>query len=255
MINNNIIVEILNKATLTTKTKLRMISKKYNDLINKNIFVLYPKSKEIKQNIIKRLKEIYNIDGNEFCNKLIENKCYISGGFLLYNIKPTGTAHDIDIYTFSDNNFRDYLDNNNFIEYNGNRETNMYKEFQKLNMEITNYHNKNDTISQFDEINYCHPLQFIRIHNHDISNFIKTFDISVCANFFDGENVYCYDIDGIENGIYLIDYDNLYSFGRIFKYAYKKYICKNFNEQLIKGKFINYNMMKRILDNNKIKYR
>lgn len=172
-----------------------------------------------KESIINRLQKKltnHNIDYEKLFQILRVNNAYLSGSFLLQSIIDQNyRIYDIDIFVF--NNNRDtYLESQVYELFKNIFEDDvcLYKR------QFTNIRNNNnnfktnypqlgiDSISTLDLINNhgkfnnLLKIQIIYIDTEYYSNiksYVNNYDIDICSNYYDGDDLYIKNLEGIIN--------------------------------------------------------
>jgi len=140
----------------------------------------------------------YGIEFENLCKLLIDTKSFISGSFVLKAIETTDTtwnSSDIDIFTSHANLeiFEKFL-----IEHGYLRDDTIhtYKYYIVPN-DLKNIVNGCQTY-----INGSKKIQIIMNNSEsmlDPEAYVRKFDISICSNYFDGQNIHCLFQDDISN--------------------------------------------------------
>lgn len=178
---------------------------------------------------INKIAELAGFNDINFYNQLKLNNCIISGSFML-NILNETEFDDIDIYHICtrednsiDNIFGDYLIKNGMKSNDIGCNTYMCKDNAILS--VTNY-NKPKPLYMYNHIP-TKTIQFIQLkYGTNMKNYIDTFDISVCKNYFDVNNdeLYIKDEAGIRNKTFEYQYKSKKSSNRYDKYIARGYI-------------------------------
>jgi hypothetical protein len=157
------------------------------------------KTEEIISRLVENIDKCL-FDSKVFLNFIITNNIFLSGGFLLQAISDKEyDNYDIDLFVM------------------GKKDDTLLQNFKSLweqyNEQIKLWSNSDPSLSvsyplAFDVV-YCtsnflnkkiNSIQFIFINDYENTNpedYVKKFDIDICANYYDGEKLFIKNLNGI----------------------------------------------------------
>ena len=169
---------------------------------------------------INEIGKLAGIDDPNFYTQLVLNRCIISGSYILYILNGT-EYDDIDIYHIcsrTDNNidniFGDYLMKQGLAKNLIGCSSYSLGHDQAI-LNVTNYKKDNNKTIQFIQLKY----------GTDMIDYVDTFDISVCKNFYDvvADNLFITDHDCVDKKTFRFTYKSIKSPIRCAKYIKRGY--------------------------------
>jgi hypothetical protein len=154
---------------------------------------LIPDSPVYRNVIVAKLDQL-GLDGEEFCNKIMENGCLMAGSFPLQCLlQEFYDDSDIDIFIKYDKN-RQNQNNDIFALHHFTKfETWLYSKYGKS--EPTKYILYGVLRTHKYFLNNSVKINTIVVDTDDLSNFIANeFDFSFCQTIFDGTKVQCFEM-------------------------------------------------------------
>lgn len=179
-----------NRLSIVDTRSLRLVcslASKIKTPIFRDVFI----ERLLEHHIVPTIEE-----ANEFCNGLFESGAYVSGSFILDCLYQTNFHCDLDVYdvTNNDGEYKPGTDNMKFMQY-------LYKSgFKNLTMRYRSMYNMrnylhstypgNKTLEHSGhQFECCDTIQVIPIPM-PIPKFVNsTFDLDLCKNIFNGNDL------------------------------------------------------------------